>query len=122
PGVARSRPRRAARRDGARQARRARAARGAAEDPRATDALDVRRRAGRPVARRKGVRMSAQSTHGGILWSSLEHTQLRDGTTGREELERLDRQVRNFVTEKPLMAVMLALAAGYVVGRIVSRI
>ncbi|HEY8517648.1 MAG TPA: hypothetical protein VIS07_19240 [Candidatus Binatia bacterium] len=66
--------------------------------------------------------MSAQSTHGGILSSSLEHIQLRDGTTGREELERLDRQVRNFVTEKPLMAVMLALAAGYVVGRIVSRI
>ncbi|MEW6268119.1 MAG: hypothetical protein AB1689_02330 [Thermodesulfobacteriota bacterium] len=66
--------------------------------------------------------MSAQSTQSGIVSSSLEHIHLREGRTGREELERLDRQVRDFVTEKPLMAVLLALTAGYVVGRIVSRI
>lgn len=38
------------------------------------------------------------------------------------ELERINRQVRTFVTEKPVVAVLLALTAGYVTGRIISRL
>jgi len=56
------------------------------------------------------------------ITSSLEHVHLPDGRTGREELERVNRQVRAFVAEKPVMAVLLALTAGYVAGRIVSRL
>lgn len=40
---------------------------------------------------------------------------------GRKELEQLDREVRKFVSERPVLSVALALTAGYVVGRIVSR-
>ncbi len=47
--------------------------------------------------------------------AALEHV------PGREELERLDRRVRTFVGEKPILAVCLALATGYVVGRVLSR-
>jgi len=66
--------------------------------------------------------MSAQGMEGNVVASSLDRIRLRDGRTGREELERIDRRVRTFVTEKPLMAVLLALTAGYVVGRVISRI
>lgn len=41
---------------------------------------------------------------------------------GREELERIDRRVRGFVAERPVTAVLLALATGYVVGRVLSRL
>lgn len=41
---------------------------------------------------------------------------------GREELERVNQRVRGFVAERPVMAVLLALATGYVVGRIISRV
>lgn len=41
---------------------------------------------------------------------------------GREEIERIDRSVRGFVSERPVTAVLLALATGYVVGRVLSRI
>jgi hypothetical protein len=41
---------------------------------------------------------------------------------GRDELERIDRSVRGFVAERPVTAVLLALATGYVVGRVLSRI
>lgn len=44
-----------------------------------------------------------------------------DHVPGREDLARLDRRVRTFVGEKPLLAVCLALATGYVVGRVLSR-
>ena len=45
-----------------------------------------------------------------------------EGLPGREELERVDRHVRSFVAERPVLAVLLALTAGYVVGRVISRI
>lgn len=57
-----------------------------------------------------------------VIASSLDRLHLPDGRTGREELDRLDQQVRRFVAERPVAAVLLALAAGYVVGRIVSRL
>jgi hypothetical protein len=48
--------------------------------------------------------------------AALEHL------PGRAELGRVDRRVRKFVAEKPIMAVCLALATGYVVGRALSRL
>lgn len=45
-----------------------------------------------------------------------------DHLPGRQEIERLDRGVRSFVSERPVTAVLLALATGYVVGRVLSRI
>lgn len=45
-----------------------------------------------------------------------------DQIPGREELERLDRRVRSFVAERPVAAVLIALAAGYAVGRVLSRV
>jgi hypothetical protein len=54
--------------------------------------------------------------------SSLERIHLPDGKTGREEIDRINRRVRTFVAQKPVAAVLLALAAGYVVGRVVSRV
>ncbi|MFN8602357.1 MAG: hypothetical protein U0842_17980 [Candidatus Binatia bacterium] len=45
-----------------------------------------------------------------------------DRLPGREEVERMDRTVRSFVAERPVTAVLLALATGYVVGRVLSRI
>jgi hypothetical protein len=41
---------------------------------------------------------------------------------GREDLERLDRSVRRFVADRPVTAVLLALATGYVVGRVLARV
>jgi hypothetical protein len=40
----------------------------------------------------------------------------------RAELGDLDAEVRDFVREKPLLALGLAIAAGYVVGRMLSRL
>jgi ElaB/YqjD/DUF883 family membrane-anchored ribosome-binding protein len=40
---------------------------------------------------------------------------------GRDEIERVDRRVRGFVAERPFAAVLMALAAGYFVGRVLSR-
>lgn len=48
--------------------------------------------------------------------AALEHM------PGREELERMDRRVRAFVGERPVLAVCLALATGYVVGRVLTRL
>lgn len=45
-----------------------------------------------------------------------------DRLPGREEIQRIDRSVRTFVAERPVTAVLLALATGYVVGRVLSRI
>jgi hypothetical protein len=66
--------------------------------------------------------MTASGTEGNLVAGSLDRIHLRSGRTGREELERIDRRLRDFVTERPLTAVLLALSAGYVVGRIISRI
>ena len=41
---------------------------------------------------------------------------------GREDLERVNRRVQDFVAERPVAAVLIALATGYVVGRILSRV
>ncbi len=57
-----------------------------------------------------------------VITSSLDRLQLPDRRTGREELQRIDQQVRRFVAERPVTAVLLALATGYLVGRIVSRL
>jgi len=45
-----------------------------------------------------------------------------DSLPGRAEVAEMDRRVRSFVSEKPLVAVCLALATGYVVGRVLSRL
>lgn len=39
----------------------------------------------------------------------------------RSELEQLDEQMRTFVKERPIMALLSAVALGYVVGRILRR-
>jgi hypothetical protein len=41
---------------------------------------------------------------------------------GRDELQRMDRRVRTFVAERPVAAVLIALATGYFVGRVLSRV
>jgi hypothetical protein len=40
----------------------------------------------------------------------------------RSELEGLDEEIRGFVREQPLLALGLAGAAGYLVGRMFSRL
>jgi hypothetical protein len=40
----------------------------------------------------------------------------------RSNLTDFDGEVRRFVREKPLLAVGAAIAAGYIVGRILSRL
>jgi hypothetical protein len=40
---------------------------------------------------------------------------------GGAEIKRADRELRSFVAERPVLAVLMALTAGYVVGRIISR-
>jgi len=40
---------------------------------------------------------------------------------GGAEIKRVDRELRSFVAERPVLAVLMALTAGYVVGRIISR-
>jgi hypothetical protein len=37
-------------------------------------------------------------------------------------LSRLERQGRTFVDERPLMALMIAVAGGYCLGRMLSRV
>jgi hypothetical protein len=66
--------------------------------------------------------MATNGMQENVISSSLERIHLPDGRTGREELDRINRQVRTFVADKPVAAVLLALTAGYVVGRIVSRL
>ena len=39
----------------------------------------------------------------------------------RSELEQLDARLRVFVKERPIMALLSAVAAGYVVGRVLRR-
>ena len=40
----------------------------------------------------------------------------------RSDLGNLDTEVRGFVRENPLIALGLAIAAGYVIGRVFSRL
>ena len=40
----------------------------------------------------------------------------------RSDLGDLDKEVRGFVRENPLIALGLAIAAGYVIGRVFSRL
>jgi ElaB/YqjD/DUF883 family membrane-anchored ribosome-binding protein len=40
----------------------------------------------------------------------------------RAQLRRTDQQIVRFAKEKPLLAVFSALAAGFVLGRIISRL
>jgi hypothetical protein len=39
----------------------------------------------------------------------------------RNELQQLDERLRVFVKERPIMALLSAVAAGYVVGRVLRR-
>ena len=38
------------------------------------------------------------------------------------ELERVDRELRAFVKERPVLALLSAIAAGYIVGRGMRRV
>jgi hypothetical protein len=40
----------------------------------------------------------------------------------RAQIERLDGELRDFVKERPIMALLGAVAAGYVVGRVMRRL
>ena len=40
---------------------------------------------------------------------------------GRTEIERVNQQVKAFVAERPVLAVLMALTAGYVVGRLIAH-
>ena len=40
----------------------------------------------------------------------------------RSDLGEVDREVRNFVRENPLLALGIAIAAGYVVGRVLAKL
>jgi hypothetical protein len=40
----------------------------------------------------------------------------------RSDLGDVDREVRNFVRENPLLALGIAIAAGYVVGRVLAKL
>ena len=48
------------------------------------------------------------------------------GTEGTREMraqfERLDGELRDFVRERPILALLGAVAAGYVVGRVLRRL
>ena len=50
----------------------------------------------------------------------------RSGADGamemRAQIERLDGQLREFVKERPILALLGAVAAGYVVGRVIRRV
>lgn len=52
------------------------------------------------------------------IYDSARHALSR--TAG--EVKRIDREMIEFVREKPLVAVAVALAAGYVLGRVFSKI
>ncbi len=39
----------------------------------------------------------------------------------QDELQRADQQIRSFVAERPLTAVAIALGAGFVIGKLISR-
>jgi hypothetical protein len=40
----------------------------------------------------------------------------------RAQIERLDGQLRDFVKERPILALLGAVAAGYVFGRVMRRL
>ena len=40
----------------------------------------------------------------------------------RAQFERLDGELRDFVKERPILALLGAVAAGYVVGRVLRRL
>lgn len=40
----------------------------------------------------------------------------------RAQIERLDGQLRDFVKERPILALLGAVAAGYLVGRVMRRL
>ena len=44
------------------------------------------------------------------------------GNEVRSEFERVDKQFRAFVQERPVVALLSAIAAGYVMGRILRRV
>ena len=44
------------------------------------------------------------------------------GNEVRSEFERVDRQLRAFVQERPVVALLSAIAAGYLFGRILRRV
>jgi hypothetical protein len=64
-----------------------------------------------------GGRMSAAGLRE-VERSSL--APIADVLPDREDLEAMNRQVKRFVSERPVLAVFLALSAGYVLGRIIS--
>ena len=40
----------------------------------------------------------------------------------RAQIERLDGELRDFVKERPILALLGAVAAGYVIGRVMRRL
>mgnify|MGYP001571686586 CR=1 FL=1 len=40
----------------------------------------------------------------------------------RAQIERIDEQVRGFVKERPILALLSAVAAGYLAGRVLRRL
>lgn len=50
---------------------------------------------------------------------------LSEGTSSdemRAQVEQLDEQLRGFVKERPILALLSAVAAGYLAGRVLRRI
>jgi hypothetical protein len=45
-----------------------------------------------------------------------------DNNEMRAQIERLDGELRDFVKERPILALLGAVAAGYVVGRVMRRL
>ena len=56
----------------------------------------------------------------GTVKSALRR--LPDAKAVREDVADLDRRVRTMAREQPLLMLAMALAGGYLVGRIVSRL
>ncbi|MGH7805941.1 MAG: hypothetical protein ACREQJ_16455 [Candidatus Binatia bacterium] len=47
---------------------------------------------------------------------------LPDPTAVREEAAEVDRRIRKMAREQPLLVLAMALAGGYLVGRLISRL
>jgi hypothetical protein len=54
--------------------------------------------------------------------STASGTRPASGTDMSTEFERVDEEVRAFVQERPVMALLGAIAAGYFIGRIMRRL
>jgi hypothetical protein len=55
------------------------------------------------------------------IGSGAEKRVTEIGAEVSTELERVDREVRAFVKERPVLALLSAVAAGYMLGRLFRR-